>query len=321
MRETPRARLVLTVLVLTAFTLITLDYRAGNGSPFEHVRRSADAVLGPIEGAVSAAVRPVADALSRLTGGGGGAKIRQLEKENADLRAQVERGAADQQRLTDLEKLTGLAGAGRLRIVAANVVGIGGSGGFEWTATIDVGSRDGVQPLMSVVSGDGLVGRVKTVGPRTSTVLLAMDPQSQVGARVATTGFVGWVRGGGSGPMTFTLLDAHATLKKGQQLVTFGSENDRPYIPEIPIGTITKVESTPGAQTRTALVEPFTQFTALDPVAVVISAPRDIPRDSLLPTPPPKPAPTPTAPASPLPGTPTPSGSPSAAAVATKPGG
>ena len=281
MRETPRTRLVLTLLVLTAFTLITLDYRAGKGSPFEHVRRSADAVLGPIEGAVAAAVRPVADAFSRLGGGGGGAKVRQLEKENADLRAQVERGAADRSRLTELEKLTGLAGVGRLRIVAANVVGVGGSGGFEWTATIDVGSRDGVQPLMSVISGDGLVGRVKTVGPRSSTVLLAMDPQSQVGARVATTGFIGWVRGGGSGPMTFTLLDAHAALKQGQQLVTFGSENDRPYIPEIPIGTITKVESTPGAQTRTALVEPFTKFTALDPVAVVIAAPRDIPRDKI----------------------------------------
>lgn len=317
MRETPRTRLVLTLLVLTAFTLITLDYRAGKGSPFEHVRRSADAVLGPIEGAVAAAVRPVADAFSRLGGGGGGAKVRQLEKENADLRAQVERGAADRSRLTELEKLTGLAGVGRLRIVAANVVGVGGSGGFEWTATIDVGSRDGVQPLMSVISGDGLVGRVKTVGPRSSTVLLAMDPQSQVGARVATTGFIGWVRGGGSGPMTFTLLDAHATLKKGQQLVTFGSENDRPYIPEIPIGTITKVESTPGAQTRTALVEPFTKFTALDPVAVVIAAPRDIPRDSLLPAPPPKP--TPTAPASPPPATTGPSAGPSPGA--TKPGG
>jgi rod shape-determining protein MreC len=158
---------------------------------------------------------------------------------------------------------------------------------------------------------------VKTVGPRSSTVLLAMDPQSQVGARVATTGFIGWVRGGGSGPMTFTLLDAHAALKQGQQLVTFGSENDRPYIPEIPIGTITKVESTPGAQTRTALVEPFTKFTALDPVAVVIAAPRDIPRDSLLPAPPPKP--TPTAPASPPPATTGPSAGPSPGA--TKPGG
>jgi rod shape-determining protein MreC len=158
---------------------------------------------------------------------------------------------------------------------------------------------------------------VKTVGPRSSTVLLAMDPQSQVGARVATTGFIGWVRGGGSGPMTLTLLDAHAALKQGQQPGPLGSEKGRPYIPEIPIGTITKVESTPGAQTRTALVEPFTKFTALDPVAVVIAAPRDIPRDSLLPAPPPKP--TPTAPASPPPATTGPSAGPSPGA--TKPGG
>lgn len=316
MRETPRTRLVLTLLVLTAFTLITLDYRAGKGSPFEHVRRTAAAVLGPVESAVAAVVRPVADAFSSLTDGGGRDRIRKLERDNAALRAQLQRGKADRLRLTELEKLTGLAGTGRLRILAANVVAIGGSGGFEWTATIDVGSRDGVEPLMPVTSGEGLVGRVKTVGPSSSTVLLAMDPQSQVGARVAGTGFVGWVRGGGTGPMTFTLLDAHATLKKGQQLVTFGSENDRPYIPELPIGTITKVESTPGAQTRTALVEPFTRFTALDPVAVVVAAPRDIPRDSLLPSPPPQPSPT----AKPPPAASTPA-SPPASPPATKPEG
>lgn len=314
MRETPRTRLVLTLLVLTAFTLITLDYRAGSGSPFGHIRRAAAAVLGPVESAVAAVVRPVADAFSSI-GGGDGADVRRLEKDNAALRAELRQDTAGRQRLSQLEKLTGLAGTARMRIVAANVVAIGGSGGFEWTATIDVGSRDGVQPLMSVISGDGLVGRVKTVGPRNSTVLLAADPQSQVGARVAGTGEVGYVRGGGTGPMTFTLLDAHAALKNGQQLVTFGSEHDRPYVPELPIGTITEVESTPGAQTRTALVQPFTKFTALDPVAVVVAAPSSIPRDSLLPTPPPKPK----ASTTPSPGASTPASPP--ASPATKPGG
>ena len=288
MRETPRTRLVLTVLVLTAFTLITLDYRAGAGSPFAHVRRAAAAVFGPVETAVADAVRPIGDTFSTLTHAGGYKdKVKALEKTNTDLRAQLQLDAGQRRRLDNLEKLTGLAAAGQLRIVAAHVVGIGGAQGFEWTATIDVGSRDGIKPLMSVISGQGLVGRVKTVGPRSATVLLAMDPQSKVGARVASTGYVGFVRGGGTGSMTFTLFEGHATLKKGEQLVTFGSEGDRPYVPEIPIGTITEVQSTPGSVTRTATVTPFTRFTALDAIAVVVSAPREIARDSLLP---PKPA-------------------------------
>ena len=36
---------------------------------------------------------------------------------------------------------------------------------FSWTVTIDAGSRDGIRPDMTVLNGDGLVGRVKTVGP------------------------------------------------------------------------------------------------------------------------------------------------------------
>ena len=37
---------------------------------------------------------------------------------------------------------------------------------------------------MTVLNGDGLVGRVKTVGPSTATVLLAVDPESSVGVRL-----------------------------------------------------------------------------------------------------------------------------------------
>ena len=35
-----------------------------------------------------------------------------------------------------------------------------------------------------MLNGDGLVGRVKTVGPSTATVLLAVDPESSVGVRL-----------------------------------------------------------------------------------------------------------------------------------------
>ncbi len=47
--------------------------------------------------------------------------------------------------------------------------GAGHRGGFwatfDWTATVDAGSRDGLAPDMTVLSGDGLVGRVTTSDP------------------------------------------------------------------------------------------------------------------------------------------------------------
>ena len=41
MRDNRRARLILAMLLLTAFTLITLDYRSGGGGPLRSVAMGA----------------------------------------------------------------------------------------------------------------------------------------------------------------------------------------------------------------------------------------------------------------------------------------
>lgn len=293
MRETPRTRVLLAVLVVVALTLITLDYRSNDGSVFGRIRQVAASVFGPIERGVAAGVRPIGDAVSALGhAGSDNATIHRLQQQNAALRAQVATAAATSRQLAELEKILGLAGAAGFRIVAAHVVAVGGENGFQWTATIDVGSADGVTPEMTVLDGGGLVGRTLTVAAHTSTVLLAVDPASRVGARVAGTGAIGWVTGGGTGPMVFTSLDPHTKLRAGQRLVTFGSQGGHPYVPEVPLGTVTRVTSGPQALTPTALVTPFSQLGTLDAVAVVLATTRTVPRDSLLP---PSPAPTPAA--------------------------
>lgn len=306
MRETPRTRVVLAVLVVAALTLITLDTRSNSGAIFTRVRDAASAVFGPVERAVAAGVRPIGNAFGALAHAGSNrATIRRLEQQNAALRAEVATSASARRQLAQLEKLMGLAGAAGFRILPAHVVAIGGENGFQWTATIDVGAANGVTPEMTVIDGGGLVGRTLTVSAHTSTILLAADPTSRVGARLAGTGAVGWVVGGGTGPMTFTSLDPHTRLKPGQVLVTFGSQANRPYVAEVPIGTVTRVTSAPTALTPTALVNPFSQLQALDTVGVVVATTRTLPRDALVP---PSPAPAPTA-------RPTPSTSPGATAL------
>ena len=61
-----------------------------------------------------------------------------------------------------------------------------------------------MRPDMTVLNGDGLVGRVKTVGPSTSTVLLAVDPESSVGVRLEGTMEVGFTTGQGAATATST---------------------------------------------------------------------------------------------------------------------
>jgi rod shape-determining protein MreC len=307
MRDSGRARLVLAVLLLTAFTLITLDYRSGGGGP---LRRIASAVFGPIESAASGVARPVGSffaGLSHLSSyKSDNAKLR---KEVADLRSQLHLTDADRAHLTDMEHLLHLDQVAQFRIVAAHVSAVGGALDFESTATIDVGSRDGITPDMTVIDGDGLVGKTLSVGPTTATVLLANDVQFSAGARLEGSQFIGHVDGGGRRPMRFTLLDSQGGIRVGSRLVTFGDIGQRPFVAEVPIGRVTRVVSTPGALTRTAEVAPYVRFGALDVVGVVVSAPRTIKRDSLLPPTPTPTTPPPTGPATPpsTTATPTPS--------------
>ena len=90
-----------------------------------------------------------------------------------------------------------------------------------------------------------------------------------------------------------TVLNGKAKVQKGDRLVTFGSQADKPFVPGVPVGVVSRVDPSGGDLTRTIYVTPFVGFTKLDIVGVVVEAPRTDPRDTVLPAKP-KPTPTPT---------------------------
>jgi len=293
--DTRRTRLALGVLLVAAIALITLDHRGF--TPIAQLRSASSAVLGPVERLASGITRPVTGFFEAVIGAPSArGKVRALEQENQRLRAELGVAQLNLTETAELRRLLQLAGRGRYRIVAAHVIGIGQ--GYEDTVTIDAGTRDGIRADQTVLNADGLVGRVAAAGPDTSTVLLATDASSAVGGRLEGSGEIGVVRGTGkslsvAGMMRLELLDANAVLQPGQRIVTLGSVGGHPYVPGVPIGVVTQVGSTPGALTRAALVRPFVHFTSLDVVGVVVVAPRQNPRDSVLP---PLPSPSPLAP-------------------------
>jgi rod shape-determining protein MreC len=295
--DTRRTRTVLGVLLLVAIALITIDYRGGDNSPLRGLRGLGSAIFGPIENVAAAVVHPVADTIGALVDAPGAQRrADRLEKENQRLREQLRAAQLDGDRAGQLDRLLGAAGLGGYKVVAARVISAGQ--GFEDTVTIDVGSSSGVRRDMTVMTGDGLVGRVTRVGPSTATVLLATDAASSIGGRLEDSKEIGIVQGmgarrisGGSTPLGFQLLSSNAALYPGQRIVTFGSQGDRPYVPGVPIGVVQRVEQTPGALTRTAFVTPFVHFTRLDVVGVVVAPPKSDPHDAVLP---PRPSPSPT---------------------------
>ncbi|MCX4739179.1 rod shape-determining protein MreC [Streptomyces antibioticus] len=294
MRDTRESRLLLVLLVAVAFALITVDIRGGEDSPVDGARQAAATVFGPIEDGVASAVNPVGNAVSAVRESGERHdRLAALEKENAALKAKLGSDDRNRSRLAQLDKMLKTAGAGQYGIKGAQVIAIGAAQGFSWTITVDVGARDGVKRDMTVLNGDGLVGRVTTVGPNTATVLLANDPDFTVGTRMEGSDELGFASGQGDQPLRVELLNGKADVKKGDRLVTFGSQADKPFVPGVPVGVVSRVDPSGGDLTRTLYVTPYVSFTKLDVVGVVVQAPKKDPRDTVLPAKP-KPVPTPT---------------------------
>ncbi|MEU1422860.1 rod shape-determining protein MreC [Kitasatospora sp. NPDC005751] len=284
MRDTRESRLLLILLVAVAFALITVDIKGGESSPLGGARRAAAGVLGPVERGAATVVDPVADtvrAFRDATGHSG--RTDQLARENTELRQKLASSDMAGGRTKQLDDLLRTAGSGGYTVKAAQVIAIGPAQGFSWTITIDAGGDDGLTRDMTVINGQGLVGRITTVAPTTSTVLLASDPGFSAGARLEGTGEIGFASGGGTSAMKVSLLNGKAQVKEGDRLVTFGSQSGRPFVPGVPVGKVVQVEATPGQLTKTILVEPFVQFTRLDLVGVVVVPPRTDPRDAVLP--------------------------------------
>ncbi len=291
-RDTRESRLLLVLLIAVAFALITVDIRGGEDSPVDGARQAAAAVFGPVEDGVATVVDPVGDAVSAVRDSGDRHdRLATLEKENAGLKARLGSDDRNRSRLNQLNTMLKSAGAGQYGIKGAEVIAIGAAQGFSWTVTIDIGANDGIKRDMTVLNGDGLVGRVTTVGPGTATVLLANDPDFTVGTRMEGSDELGFASGQGDRPLRVQLLNGKAKVKKGDRLVTFGSQADKPFVPGVPVGIVSRVDPSGGDLTRTIYVTPFVGFTKLDIVGVVVEAPRTDPRDTVLPA---KPRPTPT---------------------------
>ena len=271
----PRAprRSTAVALLLACATLITLDQTAGALDP---ARRVVGEVFGPAESAVSTVTRPVTSIPGWFkTRSGMTDDLAKLRAENAQLQQQVRTTDYDRNRLAEYDGLTKAAEDLGYAVVPTHVVALGPAQSFHRTATIDAGSASGIKPDMTVVAAQGLVGRVLRVTSTTATVLLIVDGDSTVGGRASSSMKVGFVRGGsslgdGGDSLELQLVDRSATPATGDTVVTWGSAKAAPYVSGVPIGKVTSVYSSVRDSSKTAAVQPYVDFGALDLVGVVV---------------------------------------------------
>jgi rod shape-determining protein MreC len=284
-----RGRLLIIVLIVTSLFLITLDLRGV--AVIDGVRTGTQTALTPVQKLGSWAVKPFRNFVSDVTHlGRTQNQINNLKAENEKLRSRLQNRKIADAQLTQLKSVLDLAGTAEYKVVSARVISQGSSTSFTQTISIDAGTTSGITPNMTVISGFGLVGVVKTAYSNSALVQLASDPAFRIGARVAGTQQIGILSGQGTRKGVLQLLDNTTQVKVGDVLLARGSQSGRPFVPGVPIGEVTSVDNSPGAVSQTADVKFFAHFSTLGVVAVVVSNPKTDPRDALVPA---KPRPTP----------------------------
>lgn len=295
-----RSRLLLVILLVTALFFITLDLRGV--SLTKGSRSVTQTILSPVQRTVSTIFSPVGRFFSDVKNfGKTNAELQQELAENKLLKSDLALSADTKGQLAQLKAVLDLAGRGNFKVVAARVIARGSSSSFSQTITIDAGTTSGIRTDMTVISENGLVGVVKSTTGSSSIVLLMSDPSFKVGVRIARSQSIGILSGLGSSEYSLQLLDPAGTIKVGDTLLTNGSENNKPFIPGVPVGAVVGVDNSTDSLTQTATVDSYANLNDLGVVSVVISAPTTAPSKPLLPTPNPvvtvyvTPAPTPVA--------------------------
>jgi rod shape-determining protein MreC len=155
------------------------------------------------------------------------------------------------------------------------------------TITINRGSTSGIAINMPVVTGGGIVGRVITVSPFASQVMLITDEKAGAGAvvgQLGQSGALGSVRGRadlGVGIIEMRYVSGLEKVEVNDTVMTTGQ--DGIYPPGLNVGRVVDVKNGTATQAHQILIQPGAQLDHLEEVAVLLyRAPqRSAPQETL----------------------------------------
>ena len=106
--------------------------------------------------------------------------------------------------------------------------------------TLGRGATDGVTPGSVVLGIGGLVGRVTSVTPHTSRVLLISDPSSQIGVTVSRSRAMGYLRGQTGDKAIMVFFDKLPDVRPGDVIST--SKLSQLFPSGLPIGRVESIQ-------------------------------------------------------------------------------
>ncbi len=192
-----------------------------------------------------------------------------LKEENSKLKEQVRELEILKSENNTLKEYVNLKNKySEFATVPANVIERSYSN-YEKIIVINVGSNDGIQENMPVISESGLVGRVLSVTDNTAKVQTIIDTASTISATISTSSESILLKGTISNDKNLraTSIPVEVSILQGDEVVTSGFGGIFPK--GILIGNIAEVVNTKNELDRYANVNPATDFTKLETVLVI----------------------------------------------------
>jgi rod shape-determining protein MreC len=252
-------RFLFLLLVIAAFGLMLLG--KADIALIERARTAVQDGLTPLLDGLSKPIATVNGLIDYAS------ELANLQAENAALRqknqqllaweATARETMAENARLRALLNFVPDAQANYL---SARVIGDQG-GAFVRSILLAAGAADGVRKGQAAMTGEGMVGRVVSVGQRSSRVLLLTDINSRVPVLVGEARHRAMLVGDNSALPDLLYLADDAQLAVGDSVVTSG--NGGVFPPGLPIGRVAAV------QDGLAEVSPFVDWAHLEAVRLV----------------------------------------------------
>ena len=243
---------------------------------------------------------PLQSTSSKVTGATSGFfqqiwNFRSTARENEQLRERLTQVETElhtaQQAAAENERLKALLNLNQqsdIKSVPARVIARDPSVWFN-TITINRGSSSGIAVNMPVVTAGGIVGRIITVSPWASQVMLLTDEKAGAGAVVGQleSGALGSVRGRadlGAALVEMRYVSGLEKVENGDYVMTTGQ--DGIYPPGLNVGRVVEVKTGTATTAHQILIQPGAQLDHLEEVAVLLyrPLPRSVPEQSPQPT-------------------------------------
>lgn len=201
---------------------------------------------------------------------------KELKKENDKLKAEIDEYSKLKEENERLQKVLNFKDEkNNYDYIGTNIIGISGDSILNGYI-VDRGKDDGIEKGMVVISADGLVGQVSSVGKNWAIVQCIVNENVKVAVMVDSTrentGILQGYKDYFNNNLAKVLnLPIDSEVKEGDVIVTSGLGGYYPK--EIKIGEVVSVEEDRVRVMKSAIVKPYVDFNKIEELFIV--APKD----------------------------------------------